>query len=112
MFANQRITPASEFGADPADRHAAGLLRDIWTRLQGYRTHPYGPADKDPSTTFNGYAAAPQQFRGLQLQTGGVPYRDGGSATIASGLVEGPMGDPARRIFAQRAARRSAIGGL
>jgi hypothetical protein len=48
----------------------------------------------------------------MQPKTGsGIPYRPGGSATIDSGLVEGPLGDPARRIFAQRLARRSSMGG-
>ncbi|MEV4557787.1 hypothetical protein AB0K51_12395 [Kitasatospora sp. NPDC049285] len=114
MFANQYVAPVSEFGEDPNGRSTArGLLTEIWTRVQGFRTHPYGPADKDPSITFNGYAIAPQDFRGLgnQLGPGTVPYRNGGYATIASGLVEGPLGDPSRRIFAQRLARRQPSGG-
>ena len=111
-FANQYSAPVAEFGPDPRERVAGGLFAEIWARVQGLRTHPYAPADKDPSTTFNGYAQAPQNFQ-VQIPLGsGIPYRDGGSATIDSGLVEGPMGDPARRIFAQRLARRTAIGGL
>lgn len=111
--ANQYIAPVSEFGADPHDQVAAGLLQSIWTRLQGFRTHPYGPAQKDPSITFNGYAASPQHFRGLQSPLGaGTPYRNGNSPMIDTGLVEGPMGDPARKIFAQRLARRNTVGGM
>ncbi len=110
--ANQRTVPVAEFGADPRDRFAAGLLTGIWTRLQGFRTHPYGPADKDPSTTFNGYTHSSQEFHGLQAQMGGgLPYRNGDTPKLDSGLVEGPLGDPARRIFAQRLARRSTGGG-
>jgi hypothetical protein len=113
-FANEYRTAITEFGADPRDRFAAGLLANIWTRLQGFRTHPYGPMQgKDPSITWNGLAEAPQNFRGLQAPLGsGVPYVNGGNAMIDTGLVEGPMGDPARRIFAQRLARRSSIGGM
>jgi len=112
-FANQYTAPVSEFGADPRDRFAAGLLTGIWTLLQGFRTHPYGPADKDPSMTFNGYAQSPQEFRGLHAPLGGgVPYRNGDTPKLDTGLVEGPLGDPARRIFAQRLARRSPGGGM
>lgn len=113
MFANQYTHPVAEFGADPRDRLSAGLLREIWTRLQGCRTHPYGPEKADPSTTFNGYAQSPQDFRGFPAPMGaGMPYVNGGSPTIDTGLVEGPMGDPARRIFAQRLARRGSLGGM
>jgi hypothetical protein len=112
-FANQYTAPTAEFGADPRDRWAGTLLHDVWTRLQGARTHPYGPEKGDPSTTWNGYAGDPQAFRGLQAPLGsGTPYRPGGFATIDSGLVEGPLGDPARRIFAQRLARRNSTGGM
>lgn len=111
--ANQYLAPVSEFGEDPNGRGTArGLLGEIWTRVQGLRTHPYGPADKDASTTFNGYAAPPQDFRGMNaINAGATPYRNGGYATIASGLVEGPLGDPSRRVFAQRMARRQPGGG-
>lgn len=111
MFANQSSQQVPVFGEDP---HAPGrgILREIWTRVQGLRTHPYRPERSDPSITFNGLAAAPQDFRGLgQLAAGGVAYRNDGFPTLDTGLVEGPMGDPARRIFAQRLARRMASGG-
>lgn len=113
MFANQYPQIVTQFGEGPDSRQGRGLFQEIWTRVQGARTHPYGPEKSDPSTTFNGTADSPQNFTGLNAPLGGgVPYRDGGSATIASGLVEGPMGDPARRIFAQRLARQTSIGGL
>lgn len=113
MFANQRRTAVSDFGVGPDARQGLGLLADLWARVQGARTHPYGPERSDPSITFNGYARAPQDFKGLSAPLGGgAPYRDGGSATISSGLVEGPLGDPARRIFAQRLKRQTSIGGL
>jgi hypothetical protein len=114
MFANQIRTLVSDFGIGPDARQGLGLARDLWQRVQGARTHPYGPAKDDPSITWNGYAQSPQQFRGLNTPLGsGEPYRNGGSPTISSGLVEGPMGDPARRIFAQRLKRNgSSIGGL
>lgn len=113
MFANQELRVDSLFGVGPDARPARHLFTELWTRVQGFRTHPYGPAKSDPSITWNGVAARPQTFHGFTAPMGGsVPYRDGGSATISSGLVEGPMGDPARRIFAQRLKRQSSIGGL
>jgi hypothetical protein len=112
MYANQRTVPVAEFGADPHERTARSLFGEIWARVQGLRTVPYGAADKDPSTTWNGYAAPPQEFTGLGSSLGGAtPYRNGNFPTIDTGLVEGPLGDPARRIFAQRLARRTAMGG-
>jgi hypothetical protein len=112
MWANEQRQQVVDFGED---RRAPGrgLVREIWARVQGFRTHPYAPAQgKDPSITFNGLAAAPQDFSGLgQLAVGGLPYRNDGFATLDTGLVEGPLGDPSRRIFAQRLARRAASGG-
>jgi hypothetical protein len=113
-FANEYTAPVAEFGPDPRARLAAGLLTSIWTRLQGARTHPYGPMKgKDPSITFNGVAEPPQGFRGFSAPLGsGTPYRNGSSPQLDTGLVEGPLGDPARRIFAQRLARRNSVGGM
>lgn len=113
MFANQFTQPTAEFGEGPDSAQGRGILRELWTRVQGARTHPYGPEKSDPSITWNGYAENPQTFAGLnQPLGGGVPFRDGGFATIDTGLVEGPMGDPARRIFAARLKRQTSVGGL
>lgn len=113
MFANEYRETVTCFGVGPDARQGLGLLRDLWQRVQGARTHPYGPEKSDPSITWNGYAQAPQDFKGLNAPLGGgMPYRDGGSADISSGLIEGPLGDPARRIFAQRLKRQTSIGGL
>jgi hypothetical protein len=112
VFANQFIRPAAEFGVGPDAAQGLGLFREIWSRIQGARTHPYGPEKSDPSITFNGYAASPQAFEGFNAQGGAIPYRNGGNATLATGLVEGPLGDPARRIFAARLKRQTSVGGL
>lgn len=112
MFANEFRQPVAEYGVGPDSRQGLGLLRDLWSRVQGARTHPYGPEKADPSITWNGYATGPQRFTGLDAIGSGIPYRDGAFADISTGLVEGPMGDPARRIFAQRLARQTSIGGL
>jgi hypothetical protein len=113
MFANGYIRPVVEFGEGPDSRQGRGLLAELWSRVQGARTNPYGAERSDPSLTWNGYGGAPQMFAGLAHATGGgTPYRDGGSAMIDSGLVEGPMGDPARRILAQRLQRQTSVGGL
>lgn len=113
MWANQVRQAISNFGVGPDARQGLGLVADLWARVQGARTHPYAPEKSDPSITWNGYAQNAQDFTGFNLPLGGgVPYRNGGSATISSGLVEGPMGDPARRIFAQRLKRMNSIGGM
>lgn len=113
MFANQYRTNDSLFGEDPNGRRVArGLLAEIWTRVQGARTHPTLGENSDPSRSFNGYAQPPQSFKGMANAGGGRPMRDGAYPQIDTGLVEGPMGDPARRIFAQRLARRNSTGGM
>jgi hypothetical protein len=113
VFANETRQTVAQFGVGPDARQGLGLLRDLWSRVQGARTHPYAPEKSDPSITWNGYARPVQEFRGFGVSTGGaIPYRNGGNATLASGLVEGPMGDPARRIFAARLKRQTSIGGL
>lgn len=111
MFANQFTRPTAEFGEGPDARQGRGLLADLWSRVQGARTHPYGAEKSDPSITWNGYAENPQDFAGLNAPLGGgVPFRNGGNATIDTGLVEGPLGDPARRIFAARLKRQTRGG--
>lgn len=113
MFANSVVQAITNFGVGPDARQGLGIVRDLWSRVQGARTHPYGPEKSDPSITWNGYAQNAQDFTGFNMPlSGGVPYVNGGSATISSGLVEGPMGDPARRIFAQRLKRQSSVGGV
>lgn len=114
MWANEIRQAVTGFGVGPDARQGLGLIRDLWARVQGARTHPYGVEKSDPSITFNGVAQPPQAFQGLNagLNGGGTPYTNGGSATISSGLVEGPLGDPARRIFAQRLKRQTSVGGL
>jgi hypothetical protein len=112
VFANQRLGRISEFGEDPNGRRTArGLLAEIWTRVQGERTHPWLGENSDPSLSFNGYAPAAQDFTGMANMGGGTAMRDGAYPTIDTGLIEGPMGDPARRILAQRLARRGPQGG-
>jgi hypothetical protein len=113
MFANQYVRPVVEFGEGPDSAQGRGLFREIWSRVQGARTHPYGAEKSDPSITWNGVAQSPQDFKGFNApMSGGVPYRNGGFAHIDSGLIEGPMGDPARRIFAQRLKRQNSVGGM
>jgi hypothetical protein len=80
MFANQQRAAVTNFGVGPDARQGLGLLRDLWQRVQGARTHPYGIEKSDPSITWNGYAENPQNFSGLnQPLGGGAPYRDGGT---------------------------------
>jgi hypothetical protein len=110
MFANERRTAITEYGADPRDGVTLGLIGRLWNTLQGHYTAGYRPADDDPSTVFTGLHAPVQSFMGADFLAGNpVQYANGGYPTIDTGLIEGPMGDPARRIFADRLRRR---GGL
>lgn len=109
-FANEQVNRVVDYGRDPAERHVRALVRDTVRRVQGFLVAPWVGADHDPSWTFHGYGPGLQDFRGAASPaTTGVTFRDGGSADISSGVVEGPMGDPARRIFADRLRRRRAI---
>lgn len=106
--ANAYTAPVQEFGED---RLGAGLLRglarDIWARVQGRAgTAYYGGSDADPERTLGGYAASPQSFIGVAAGVHNTQVTTNGAyPTIASGIVEGPMGDPVRRIFADRLGR-------
>jgi len=104
--ANSYTAPVQEFGEDQL---GAGLLRsifrDVWARVQGRAgTSYYGGADGDPEATLGGYAVSPQSFVGVAGRNSQVTT-NGAYPTIASGIVEGPMGDPVRRIFADRLGR-------
>jgi hypothetical protein len=105
--ANAVVVPVVDYGPDPADSWVRALTRDIMTRLQGRAGQPiYAGADGDPESSLGGYALSPQSFLGAASRaTTNVTGRDGAYPDIASGIVEGPMGDPARRIFAARLAR-------
>jgi hypothetical protein len=110
-WANRRQVVVSEFYGDPNARFARSLMCDLIARVQGMRTHPYGISNGDPGATMNGYAVSPQTFVGLNTGVGATTaFRNGDAADIASGLVDGPGGDPARRIFAQRLQRRGWSG--
>lgn len=109
--ANARARVVVDYGPDPADRYARGLLADTLARVMGRLVHGYGADDFNPSTTYHG-----QDDRRLQNFAGAahggatsVVTRDGGHADMSSGIAEGPMGDPARRIFADRLRRRTAL---
>lgn len=110
MFANQYRAPVSEFGADPRDGATLSLIGRLWNTVQGHYTAGYRPADDDPTTVFTGLHTPVQAFMGADfLAANHIQYNNGGFPTIDTGLIEGPMGDPARRIFAARMRRQ---GGL
>lgn len=106
--ANETTRTVVDYGRDPAESHVRALARDTVDRVQGFLVRAWMGADTDPYTTFYGYGPGIQDFSGsASPATTNVTYRDGGSADISSGVVEGPLGDPARRIFADRLRRRS-----
>lgn len=109
MFANRRVRAVVDFEGDPSFRYRAGsLFTFLWRTTQSRYTAPYRPADDNPNGgTFTGYHAPVQAFTGANfLAANQVQYTNGAYPTIDTGLIEGPMGDPARRIFAERLARR------
>lgn len=106
-LANAYTAPVQEFGQDPVGAGLfRGMWRDIWARVQGQAgTSYYGGADGDATATLGGYANSPQSFIGAGLARNPVTTNNGAYPTISSGIVEGPMGDPVRRIFADRLGR-------
>lgn len=108
MAANEYRTGITEYGPDPADRFARSLIGRLWNTAQGKYTQHYRPADDDPNgMVFTGLHEPVQAFMGANFHAANhVTYANGAYPTIDTGLIEGPMGDPARRIFAERLARR------
>lgn len=108
MFANEQPRAVVDYGADPRERFASSLFSMLWTTVQSRWTAPYRPADDNPNGgTFTGLHQPVQAFMGADfLAANPVQYTNGGYPMIDTGLIEGPMGDPARRIFADRLRRR------
>jgi hypothetical protein len=111
MFANQRRAAITEFGADPRDSIFQLLMGRLWNTAQSKYTAPYRPADDDPNgMVFTGLHNPVQAFMGADfLAPNHIQYNNGGYPTIDTGLIEGPMGDPARKIFADRLRRRGSL---
>lgn len=109
-YVNEYRTGITEHGPDPRARFAAALFGRLWNTVQSKYTAPYRPADDDPSTVFTGYHKPVQAFMGADfLAANHVQYSNGAYPMIDTGLIEGPMGDPARRIFADRLRRRGGM---
>jgi len=108
MFANARTRPAVDFDADP-NNPSAGMVQETLMRLHGFLVPAVLGGDSDPERQFHGYGPQLQDFRGAAspASTGAIP--NGGNAELSSAVVAGPMGDPARRIFADRLRRRGAM---
>lgn len=105
-FVNEQPRTIVDYGRDPAESTVRRLVRDTLERAQGFLVAPWVGSDYDPSRVFYGYGPELQNFRGAASRaTSNVTYR-AAAADISSGLVEGPLGDPARRIFADRLRRR------
>lgn len=109
-WANGRRRVVTDFGPDPANRPISALIGNVWARVNGRYSDAVLGSSFDPSRKLTGYADNPQSYVGVASRghTTNV-YRDGGHATIASGIVSGPMGDPARRIFAARLRRETTV---
>jgi hypothetical protein len=106
--ANAVSRTVTDYGPNPHNP-AAGAVRDAMARLHGFLVPSVVGSDASAEATFHGYARPMQDFRGAAASTGNpVTNHDGGTPEISNALVEGPMGDPARRIFAARLRRRLA----
>lgn len=105
--ANAYVQPVTEFGPDPAENWVLRLGRSVLDRVQGRMGQSAVLGfDGSPELSFSGYAKSPQSFIGAGTRaTTNVTNRDGGYPEISSGVVSGPMGDPARRILAARLVR-------
>lgn len=104
---NETIQLASSFGADPNDLVIHSLQSRIHGYLQSHYTPYVGPSEINPGRFWPGYAPSPQSFTGMAGQGGsGVVYRTGAFPQTDSAVIAGPLGDPSRRIFAERLARR------
>lgn len=107
MFANEQPRTVVDFGPDPAESWVRRLVANTIARVQG-RTGQAAVVgfDGDPGQTLGGYAATSQSFHGAASRaTTNVTTRNDGYPDISTGIVEGPMGEPVRRIFAARLAR-------
>lgn len=107
MYANQSAQTIAEFGPDPNNRRIRWLMtRQVWDDQSMY-TSPYGPSELNPGRFHPGYMDDPQNFVSFNQHGGSeVPYRTGAFPDTSSAIVTGPMGDPSRRVFAERLARR------
>jgi hypothetical protein len=105
---NQGVAVVATFGPDP---NATPMNQTLPSRLQGYLQSwftPYvGPSEVNPGRFWPGYAPSPQSFVGMAGSGGSaVVYRTGAYPQTDSAVIAGPLGDPSRRIFAERLARR------
>lgn len=107
---NQRVEVSAVFGPDPNTAPIHAFMSRVHGYLQARYTPYVGPNEGNPGRFWPGYAPSPQSFTGMAGQGGSaVVYRTGAYPQTDSGVVTGPLGDPSRRIFAERLARRQGI---
>ena len=98
-----------DYGLDVAGgAQRRALMGEAGSRLQGHGGGVYvgDTGDAGAGRTFYGRGPQLQRFEGAAaLASNPVTYREG-APMIDNGVAEGPYADPARRIFAQRLARR------
>jgi hypothetical protein len=104
---NQSAELAATFGPDPN----TGPIQAFMSRVHGYLQASYtpyvGPSEVNPGRFYPGYAPNPQSWAGMAGHGGsGVVYRTGAFPQTDSAVISGPLGDPSKRIFAERLARR------
>jgi hypothetical protein len=107
---NARTHPVTDYDPDPRNP-GAQLLHDVWLRLHGWLVPAVVGGDTDPELQFHGYGPQMQDFVGLANPSANSSVtRNGEYADVSSAVTAGPMGDPVRRIFADRLRRRQTVG--
>lgn len=106
-FANQVTRVVTDFLPDP-NNPSRDIAADMTLRVQGQLVAPMVGGDLDPGLQFFGYSEALQDFKGLAVGTPTSSVMRDGAADLSDAVTANPMGDPARRIFADRLRRRLA----
>lgn len=112
-FANRLLSIVLDFGRDPNNEPIRSLMDYQVADAQGAFATVYGPSALNPGYNWEGYVDDPplQNFVHYSGTQGNAPvYRTGAYAQTDSAIVSGPLGNPARRVFAEQLRRRRIVG--
>lgn len=107
MSANQVTRTVTDYTVDP-NRPGVSIFRDVLARVQGFLVPATVGGDTDPGLQFFGYGPAVQDFRGVAVTVATGSVIKDGAADLSDAVTANPMGDPVRKIFADRLRRRLA----
>lgn len=112
-FANRLLQIVLDFGRDPNNEPIRGLMNYQVADAQGASATVYRPSSLNPGYEWTGYVDDPplQNFVHYSGTQGNAPiYRTGAFPQTDSAIVSGPLGNPARRVFAEQLRRRRVVG--